>query len=195
MTSKKLTYITVSGMLIGVVVIAFIGTKAYTNCVFDWCALWNGIFLGIVASVLSSVFVLGFISWKRRMKFGNIQGRYKGYVFGEDEQGNKTDVLDKTNPTSEAKIEQIGDNILSIEVKELGPKNSKGENYIWSGEMTMELETSQEKFGTIVWRYTNLDEGKERFGFKRCIVTEEGHKVKIYLIGEDGFGKEVLLRE
>jgi hypothetical protein len=49
----------------------------------------------------------------------------------------------------------------------------------------------------IVWNcclgYTNLPHPKHRFGFKRCIVNEDG--IYVYLFGEEGYGKEVLERK
>ena len=180
-------------------ILVFSGVLAYSKHGFsiDWVEFWNVIFFGMLASILGSIFVVIFTSWEQRMMFSYIQGSYKGYVFKKDEDGEETDLLDKEKQTSEAKIEQTGDNILSIEVRDLGHPKNNGEYLTWVGEMIMEMElkTSDEKFGTIVWRYKNLDESKERFGFKRCIVTEKDHLIKIYLIGEDGFGKEVLLKE
>jgi hypothetical protein len=151
----------------------------------------------MLASILGSIFVVIFTSWEQRMMFRKKKVKYKWNVFEKYNEDKDTDVLDKTKQTSEAKIEQIGDNILSIKVKDFTHRKENREYLTWVGEMIMEMElkTSQEKFGTISWRYTNLDGNKERFGFKRCIVTEKDHQVKIYLIGEDGFGKEVLLKE
>lgn len=60
--------------------------------------------------------------------------------------------------------------------------------------MIMEYETSRELYGTIVFRYTVFNDGEHKFGFKRCIVSKSDDKVMVFLIGEDGYKKELLMR-
>jgi hypothetical protein len=135
----------------------------------------------------NTLITLGITDWRRRRdlreRFGKAEGQYEGHEFDKEIEAPKPDVV------SRATIEYMRDNILSIKLTELRFRNHKGENYEWSGQITRELE----QFGSIAWTYTNLD-NKHRFGFKRCIVREDPGMVWVYLVGEDGFEKEILVR-
>lgn len=60
----------------------------------------------------------------------------------------------------------------------------------------METET----YGTISWRY-NILHGKpvnlltHRFGFKRLMFLVRDNKKIVYLVGEEGYGKEILIQK
>lgn len=157
------------------------------DCAFDICALWNGLLLGVISSTIATTITLCVTNRKRRRdlrkRFGRAEGEYEGHEFDKENEAPKPDVVSK------ATIEYIRDNVLSIKLKELRNKNQNDENYEWSGQISMELE----HFGSIAWMYTNLD-SEHRFGFKRCIVREDSSNVWVYLIGEDGFEKEILVR-
>lgn len=161
------------------------------KCIFDICALYNGIFLGVLASVIASILVLLFQHSKRkkdlRQRFGRAEGEYEGHEYDKNKLQPRAEIVSK------ASIRYEYNNVLSLKLEQLNSKNKKGENLVWVGEIIMELE----QFGHLVWYYTNLDDYQHWFGFKRCIVREEKDKTYVYLIGEneEGFGKEILVRQ
>jgi len=144
--------------------------------------------LGTLSSVIASVLILVYVyhrdKRKLRAKFGKAEGKYTGYRYDEK------NLVPETKPASEATIEYKRDNLLSIVLKEIEGRNAKGENFVWTGEMRLEFESS----GTIIWRYENLDD-KLQFGFKRCMLREDTDKFYIYLVGEGHYGKEILVRD
>ena len=144
--------------------------------------------IGVAGSLIASQL---FLNWTRRReietasrKFSGPEGTYTGY--GYVQAGTQL-AIDK--PISEATIQYIGENALTIELAELPSKGSR-----WVGRISME----NEQYGVVSWNYVSLhgrpvDPKEHRFGFKRLMYLQrEGGKV-VYLVGEEGYGKEILL--
>jgi len=167
------------------------------NCIFDQCALINGLLLGLSTSAIVSIITYVIVNRKNKKvlkkKYGTPEGEYLGYGFERKYPDKPDSPLKKTltnEPISTATIKYIKDNILSISLKH--------DEKVWTGEIIMESETS----GSVAWRYINLplDNGKEQhwFGLKKVVVrnVEDEKNSYIYLIGDtlEGFGKEILIR-
>jgi hypothetical protein len=145
------------------------------NCVFDWCTLWSNLFLGIVSSILASGLTALYLYFRdrnrNRKKFSKAEGEYSGDGTG-----------------SKASIKYEGGNRLGIELTHDNGKRT------WKGLITMD----NEHYGTLGFQYTDV---QKEFGFKRCIITDDGEKM--FLIseappeqsGEVKYGKEVLIKE
>jgi hypothetical protein len=164
------------------------------NCAFDICQLYNGLLLGIIASVIAAFIVLYVENYRRkkdlRQKYGKAAGNYLGYGF--EISGARWTLKEK--PQSEATITYIKDNILNIELTEYPFKGQ----YKWTGIITMDLET----YGTVAWNYEIIDGQsvggkKHEFGFKRIMIKNIGNKIYIYLVDEDRerYGKEILVKK
>lgn len=155
------------------------------NCSFDSCQLYNGLLLGVIASLISSIIVIRFEKNRRRKKdktkYNYLEGNYDGFGFKKDDL-----TLIDPEQQSTAKVNYLKDNKLEITVTHNSGDN---EQRTWSGIIIMELET----YGSIVWRYHPEQENEFNFGLKRCIVKREKGKVFLLLIGEslmDGTYKE-----
>jgi Ion channel len=132
---------------------------------------------------VAAVFALGnWWSGRRRLRKryeGMVGDGYVGWGFADDEAA---ELVRKAQSQSEARVEYVARNILRIHVAHDGRQ--------WTGEMSME----NEHFGIVVWRYTDVADGKESFGFKRIMVSKEPGLVKLLLVGEHPFGLEVFER-
>ncbi|MHC4637881.1 MAG: hypothetical protein ACYTBV_10325 [Planctomycetota bacterium] len=145
------------------------------NCVFDWCILWSNLFLGIVSSIAATVITF-FCVYDRnrkrdRKKFSKAEGEYQSF------KGDTNELMGK------ASIKYEGGNRLRIELThDKKPRT-------WKGLITMD----NEHYGTLGFQYTD---NEKEFGFKRCIITDDGEKM--CLIPEDpqaGYCKEILIRK
>lgn len=165
------------------------------------CELVEGFVIGLVTSGIVALLAVKTSDCRKRKglkkKFGKLDGVYKGYRFEKagvekDEFGRqKYKNILEDKPHSEATIKYLNENVLEIYHFEFETKHE------WEGQIKMDLETS----GSIVWRYNKISnqDSKEKhiFGLKRCIVREdlkEG-KMYLYLIGEERYGKEILIKK
>jgi hypothetical protein len=191
---SRITYSVIAAI---VVLAGVLGIIASQSCIFDSCALINGLLLGAVASLLATIISTLMVKLHEeqslKKKYGKAEGYYRGKRFeryeedeGEYKKGEFRWVLEKEF-VSEAKIEYKRNNIPSITLQEL-----KGNRLKWTGHITMELETH----GSLVWEYVDLPSAQYRFGFKRLIISQKTDQFYVYLIGEEseGYGKEVLIR-
>lgn len=146
--------------------------------------------IGTGGSVIASIIV---ILYTRRQDKTQIQQKYSGPVgdylgYGLTSQGSDTIINGST--ISDASIVYLSDNKLQLTLNEIGPAHQ------WSGIVAMETET----YGTISWRY-NILHGKpvnlltHRFGFKRLMFLVRDNKKIVYLVGEEGYGKEILIQK
>lgn len=151
------------------------------NCLFDKCELINGIVLGLLSSFLASWFTYLFLKYRQkqidRNRFKLLSGLYHGQTLADP-----TKPIDVNTPTSQAIIEHISNNRLSIQVTDYPVT---GHNK-WIGEITMESEI----IGTIIWHYerhlnVDLSSNKHLFGLKKIIKREVGTEMFIYLIDRD----------
>ena len=167
----------------------------FASCRFDVCQLWNGLFLGTLASVLAAILVLWVQEYRRKKRlkqtYGKIAGTYLGYGFKES--GEQWSQL-KDEAQSEATIAYVGDNILNIELTGYPIR----EEFKWNGIITMDLET----YGTVAWKYEIIggkafDGNKHEFGFKRIMVRTENNATYIYLVEEihAKYAKEILVKQ
>ena len=168
-----------------------------STCVFDWCTLWNGLGLGMVASLLASALTYFIIRRREKGTYGTAEGKYKGYTYEEVERvlDGKVEVeqlrgLNLSTPISFARITYRRLNVLDITVRK-AKKQTTDEDSVWSGTITMQSAES----GIVVWRYVTPPRDEHHFGFKRCLVRDAGDQVWVYLLGENGYGKEVFCRE
>ena len=143
-----------------------------------------GFVIGVLASlVVAAAFACG--SWwsgrrlLRKRYEGLVGDGYEGWGFVDDEAA---ELVRKPQPQSQASIEYVARNILRIHVVHDGRE--------WTGEVSME----NEHFGTVVWRYIDVADGREAFGFKRIMVSTQPGLVKLLLVGEHPFGLEVFER-
>jgi hypothetical protein len=104
---------------------------------------------------------------------------YAGWGFVDDQAA---ELARKPYPQSAGRVEYTKRNLLRLHVAH-GAR-------AWVGEVSME----NEHFGVVVWRYTDTPPGKEAFGFKRVMVSEQEGVVKLLLVGERPFGLEVFER-
>lgn len=159
------------------------------DCVLDWCALWNGLLLGVVSSIIAAGFTIWYVNRNERKKFAIAVGKYDGYGFQDD---SANPLVEQPKPQSKATVKSVERNILFIEVEHADRK--------WNGHIVMEIPT----FGTIVWRYVDLPVGQHSFGFKRFMVREEPDRIYLYIVEEvslpgdtqkkSHFGREVFVR-
>jgi len=143
-----------------------------------------GFVIGVLASlVVTAAFAFG--RWwngrrvLRRRYDGMVGDGYEGWGFVDD---GAAELVRKPKPQSRASIEYTARNILRMHVVHDGRQ--------WTGEVSME----NEHFGTVVWRYTDVANGREAFGFKRIIVSAQPGLVKLLLVGEHPFRLEVFER-
>lgn len=104
---------------------------------------------------------------------------YVGWGFEND---GAPELVRKPQPQSTARVEYTKRNLLRLHVAHGDRK--------WVGEVSME----NEHFGVVIWRYTDTPSGKEAFGFKRVMVSEQADAVSLLLVGEQPFGLEVFER-
>jgi hypothetical protein len=147
------------------------------KCIFDLCELWNGLFLGVISSIVFAIlfhYGKGYFYFRRR--YGKLAGNYNGHGYRADNPG---EVDGKV--ISSATIKYLAENKLEIVVSH--------DQLSWVGEITM----SSLKYGSIVFQYKN-EEAKHFFGFKKCIVDHD--KRILYIIGEPekGYGTEIFKR-
>ena len=145
--------------------------------------------IGVAGSLIASRL---FLNWTKRReieaafrKFSGPAGSYTGY--GHVQTGIRI-ALDK--PISEATLRYLGENSLSIELAELPSGGSR-----WVGQISMQSEQN----GEITWHYVSLhgtpvDPNQHLFGFKRLMYLERSLGKVVYLIGEEGYGKEILIQ-
>ena len=158
------------------------------ECLFNWCELWNGLLLGLLAALVFSILAIIFQKLiYYRIVYGGISGKFEGYGYKDK---NETELGE--HPISSAIIKHIGENLFSIKLQTYNDH----EDFIWTGEMRMDTL----KNGRIVWRYISPERLIHLIGVKDCIVSDD--KKTIYLIGKDfddegkfKFGKEVLIRK
>lgn len=150
------------------------------NCLFDKCELINGIVLGLISSFLASWFTYLFLKCRQKQidknKFISLAGLYHGQTLADP-----TKPIDINNPTSQASIEHISNNHLTIELTDY-PVSGHNE---WIGEITMESEV----VGTVIWHYqrhenSDLSSNKHLFGLKKLIKRKIGDEIFLYLIDE-----------
>ena len=151
------------------------------NCSFDICELWNGIFLGIVSSLIFAIFLhwfRAFFVFKRR--YGKLAGNFDGYGYKDKDSGELNE-----RPISHAIIKFVSENRLEITVT-----HGDQEKYIWVGEITL----NTLKHGIIVWQYVEPIRVKHFFGYKQCIIENDFNT--IIIIGDEGkgYGKEIFKR-
>lgn len=155
---------------------------------FDLSQLVNGIVFDVIIAAFLTIinYQLGIRTEQRRMrgKFSLAAGIYTGHKTAENA------TIDP-EVISNSVITYRKDNHLSIRLT-----HKAGDmNLTWEGDIAMEMET----FGVIVWRYVDFPkrDGKDVlwFGFKRIMVREFEKEVHVYLIGEQGFGNEILVRK
>ncbi len=143
-----------------------------------------GFAIGVLASLVVAV-AFAFGSWWRgrrvlRKRYNGLVGDgYEGWGFVDDQAA---ELVRNPQPQSRASVEYIAGNILRIHVDHNGRS--------WTGELSME----NEHYGIVVWRYTDVADGKEAFGFKRVMVSTQPGLVKLLLVGEHPFGLEVFER-
>lgn len=167
------------------------------ECVFDLCQLWNGMLLGVIASIIATMIVVFYQTCRRKRdlkrKYGKTEGTYMGFKPGKPAQ-------DWDSPkiyTSKAIIKYERDNILSIELTEYPVSDHP--KFKWTGIITMDFENN----GTVTWNYEiyegeSYGGGNHEFGFKKLIIKDiPDKKTYIYLIDEDieRYGKEVLEKQ
>ncbi len=125
------------------------------------------------------------------LKFNNLSNKYD--IYWIDKEG---DEIDFNKPMGEAEIKYLRKNKLEITHKQTMHDNyTEKIDHQWKG--TISMETSE--YGTIAFYFTilwgkPLEKNKHRMGFKRVVYNNVNKDMKIvYLIGEDGSGKEVLI--
>ncbi len=146
--------------------------------------------IGAIGSIIASFIVIHFTKRidkeKIRLKFSGPVDKYFGYSYTP--QGLSTISTDK--PISEVSITYVEDNKLKLILKELNSPRQ------WSGIVAMESES----YGTVSWRYDILDDKPvdlhtHLFGFKRLMFIKRENKKIVYLVGEEGYGKEILIQK
>jgi len=143
--------------------------------------------LGVTGSLIASWIVISATARRERErateKYAGPVGSYTGHAYTE--QGTKI-TIDK--PISKASIFYIGENVLRIELHE--PNGST-----WVGRIAMQ----SEQYGEVTWHYDKLhgkpvDDNEHRFGFKRLMYLQRPAGKVVYLVGEEGYGKEILIQ-
>jgi hypothetical protein len=155
-------------------------------CPFDWCIFWSDLSLALF-SILIAWTVSVLVQMSRQSKrYGKAEGKYIAYPYIKD-----TNVLNYNSPTADVTIDYVSENRLTIRLTERDPIQT------WEGNILMESPL----FGSIAWHYISLAEiedkrERHRFGMKKVIVREntKTNMMYVYLIGEDGYGKEILER-
>jgi hypothetical protein len=146
--------------------------------------------IGVTGSVLASGIVIAYSQYKDKekikQKFSGPVGTYVGY--GHTQQGGT--IVNMDIPLSEVTIKYIAENKLHLTLKEIKHPHQ------WAGIVAMETES----YGTLAWRYDILhgkpaDMKTHQFGFKRLMYLTRENKKIIYLIGEEGYGKEILIEK
>ena len=146
--------------------------------------------IGILSSIIAASIVLVYTrrsdKEKIKRKYSGPVGEYSGYSYTGPEAIN----IQLDNPVSHATIQYLSENKLLITVKELNNNNQ------WSGIVAMETEN----YGSLSWRYEVLnnkpvDIKTHSFGFKRLMCLTIDNKKIVYLIGEEGYGKEILIHK
>ena len=131
----------------------------------------SNLFPGIVATALTALYLFVYNKIQNRKKFSKAKGKYHGDGTG-----------------SEASIEYKGGNKLRIKLTHDGRKRT------WEGLITMD----NEHYGSLGFKYTDR---QNEFGFKRCIITDDGKKMLLINVappeqgGEVKYGREVLIKE
>jgi len=166
------------------------------NCIFDKCELINGLFLGILSSIIASGITYLLISSKKkrnlRKKYGKSDGDYLGYGYSNQDP----DLIIRDEPQSRATITYLKENQLNITLtNNFGPIEDQ-----WSGTILLELEN----YGSLAWKYDiyhgqNTGQQMHKFGLKKVIINEDENDIYIYLVDEnlglgEQYGKEVLIR-
>lgn len=146
--------------------------------------------IGATGSIIASIIVILLTNRtnkeKIRLKFSGPVGEYYGYA--QTSEGSDTILIDKL--ISEVSITYESENKLLLTLKELNHPHQ------WSGIVAMETES----YGTVSWRYDilhgkPLDITTHRFGFKRLMFLTKENKQIVYLVGEKGFGEEILIQK
>ena len=146
--------------------------------------------IGVTGSVLASVIVIVYTQYKDKEK---IKEKYSGPVgtyigYGHTQQGGT--IVNMDTALSEVTITYISENKLQLTLKEINNPHQ------WSGIVAMETES----YGTLSWRYDILhgkpvDMKTHQFGFKRLMYLTRENKKIVYLVGEEGYGKEILIEK
>lgn len=156
----------------------------------DFTSLINNLVVGATGSLIASFIFLEYTKRKDKQgdkeRYGKAEGTYIGYGTTTE---NGTTINDKS-PISDVKIIHLGGNLLQLNLKE---KNNKHE---WEGLISMQ----SNHFGTIVWRYTILNDEKppsseHRFGLKKFVFYPRDNKKVAYIKGEldSGYFTEILM--
>jgi len=165
-------------------------------CLPDNCELINGLFLGVISSLIASGITLAIISIKNKKKlkkkFGKTEGEYLGYGYSVE----NPDLIIKDIPQSKATINYLKNNQLNI----ILTNASDNIKYQWSGTILLELEN----YGSLAWKYdiykgNTIGNNIHKFGLKRVIINEDEKNYYVYLMDEnvglgEQYGKEILIR-
>jgi len=157
----------------------------------------TGLLVPIVTSLVATGIVLliteVILPWR---KFSKLSDKYD--IFWIKDSDNGGDEIDFSKPMGEAVIKYRRKNKLEIIHKQTMHDNyTESIDHQWKG--TLVMETSE--YGTIAFYYTTLwgkplEKNKHRLGFKRVVYNDKrGDKKIIYLIGADGYGREVLIEK
>lgn len=148
-------------------------------CVFDSCELWNGIFLGILSSLLFALLTYLFKKYfYYKWTYGKIQGKFKGYGY----MPSSNTELDTTQISS-ATITHINENILEIIVDH----SNQSEEFIWNGELRL----NTQKHGRITYKYSEPERERHKIGIKDCIISDDFKTIYLIDVDKENFGKEV----
>jgi len=163
------------------------------DCIFNKCELYNGLLIGIVASLITSIIIHLGNKMKLKRKYGKLEGHYSGHGYSHE----NNDLKLEQRIQSRATINYLKNNLLQFELTE----NSTEPRYKWNGIIVMEFEN----YGSIAWKYDlyngeRLGQEKHKFGFKRLIVNETNNSLFIYLIEEnlvqgEKYPREVLIKD
>ncbi|MGD1047077.1 MAG: hypothetical protein ABR936_17370 [Bacteroidota bacterium] len=146
--------------------------------------------IGIISSFIASIMFLKFTNRTNkeefRIKYSGPVGEYSGYSY----TGPNSINIQLEQPVSDAKIEYVSENKLRLTLRELNNPNQ------WTGIISMETEY----YGSVSWRYNILnnkpaDITTHSFGFKRLIYLTIDRRKMVYLIGEEWYGKEILIQK
>lgn len=157
----------------------------------------NGLLVPIVTSLVAAGIVFLITDFILPCnKFNKLSDNYDIFWIKDWDIGG--DEIDFSKPMGEAEIKYKRKNKLEVIHKQTMHDNySESIDHQWKG--TLVMETSE--YGTVAFYYTTLfgkplEKNKHRLGFKRVIYNIDSRDKKIiYLIGADGYGKEVLIEK
>lgn len=150
----------------------------------------ENLLIGVLGSLIASGLFLFYTRRKDRNaekeKYAASIGNYIGYGTTVA-QGT---IIDTARPLSKVEISYEGGNLLKLVLKEINHPHE------WHGLISME----SNHYGTIIWRYSKLDNEKvnpdeHRFGLKKFVYFPQDNKKTAYLMGniEAGYFNEILI--